>query len=230
MGILRGLCIALMITSAAAASACGGDAGSSSSDGAGGTGTGSSTGAAPFTDACQELCKKRNELGCGQVVDCSAAECPTVGTTFAPWCDGALNKLIDCMAAEPASSFECDMKSGDLDLKDGFCTGENEGYVGCLYEGPPEGLPDLSGACVEMCGKMSKLACAAADCVEQCNADLEPAAMCNGAFGIAVSCISKQAEADFGCTDDMPPEAELRGQACAAEAFLIVACQLASQP
>ncbi|WP_050435233.1 hypothetical protein [Chondromyces crocatus] len=196
--------------------------GTTTSTGSGGMGGGGGEGGGGVVGpgaACEDFCDHAAELGV----------CPTESTTcqaqceafreVAPWCSAATDAVYACGASAPASSFECE--NGTPSLLDEACTTERDANLECLFEGPSEGLPDMTADCETHCAAAADLPCAAPDCVQSCLASMADAAPCNGIQAALIRCYAQQPADSYECTQQTPHP----GDACAAAAVLAFACQ-----
>jgi len=139
------------------------------------------------------------------------------------WCATLVTAATDCLAMQPASSFQCNT-SGQPAPKSGVCASELAEMQSCWYEGPPSGLPDLTQACSEACAKEAALSCADPSCASSCLAAVAPGPKCNGALAALVACAATQDASSFACDTASPPTAYLKPADCGFQQLVLYAC------
>jgi hypothetical protein len=172
--------------------------------------------------------------GCSMACAIEAAACPKTKPTVCQagceatktevaWCTPQVTVATDCLAMQPATSFQCDM-NGQAVAKAGVCETALSVAQSCWYKGPPAGLPDMSQTCSEVCGKQMGLSCADPNCVAGCQAAVMSSQKCNGAFAALITCGAKQDASSFECDTEMPPRAALKQGICEFEVLLWTGC------
>jgi hypothetical protein len=206
-----GACSASPATGAAGT---GGDTGTTHASSASGTG-GAGDDCATVCATEAKACPKTMASACTAVCEVNKSEIT--------WCTAIVTTAIDCLAKQPASSFQCDM-NGQAVAKSGVCPNETAAWASCWDNGPPGGLPDLTQACSAYCSKESGLSCADPNCTADCAKSAMSGQKCNGAFAALVACAAKQDAANFICTTGSPPLPALKPGFCAFEGLLLFNC------
>lgn len=195
-------------------------AGSSAGSGGGGGGGGGSSSASTGSGVpsnCEELCATEESLACPSATTGGCVGACESAKSAVTWCGPIVSAATDCLANEPASSFECDM-NGDPASKAGVCANELGAIGACWYEG----LPDLGQACAGVCANEAGLPCADPSCESNCTNALTQ--KCKGAFGALVLCGSKMDASSFECSMQTPAFPVPKQGVCAFELSLLIGC------
>jgi len=221
---------ALVLSLAAGASLAACSAGSTpGGTSTGGSGHGGSTGTTSSSttttstgpDDCATLCATET-MACPKTSTACVLLCE-INKAEVTWCKAIATAATDCLAKQPASSFQCDT-NGQPSAMTGVCTTEIAAMNSCWDNGPPGGLPDQTPACTGVCNKEASLSCADPNCLTTCEADVKAGAKCNGAFAAYVTCAWEQPASSFACDTEKPPRANLKAGICVWEAALLAGC------
>ena len=178
-----------------------GSGGGGGDTGTGGMGTGGS-----FPDTvCGNYCHHLSEVNpCPNDSPMCVEQCDGL-RTIAPWCGAQYDAVFTCAAQEPASSYECS-QGGNPEIKDDVCVPEQAGLYGCWYEGEPGGLPDMTADCQAYCDAAAGLACASANCLQECLDSMADAQPCNGAQAMTIRCFAQQPASAYECSSEQKPQ------------------------
>jgi hypothetical protein len=215
--------------SVAACSASGTPSGASTGGSAtGGAGTGGSTKTTTTTtttaDDCTTLCAMET-VACPMTTSACAALCEA-NKVEVTWCKAEVTAATDCLAMQPATSFQCNSSNGQPSPMSGVCSTEITAMNDCWYNGPPGGLPDQTPACMGVCSKEETATptCYDSNCVSECEAAVAAGQKCNGAVAAYVTCSWRQPASAFACDSETPMRSNLMPGYCAFEALLVSTC------
>ncbi|WP_156339212.1 hypothetical protein [Chondromyces crocatus] len=186
-----------------------GGAGGSGGDGTGGDagaggGTGGAGGEGGGTSACVGYCEYLDSL---EICDSEPGSCVASCEEqegVAPWCDPLADAYYACMIQEPASNFSC--VEGFVEHVGDACNAERSASQSCMFQGPPEGLPDMTADCQALCNGAAGLPCAPDDCVQSCLDGITASAGCRGAMAIHVHCLAREPAEAFECSGGATPQ------------------------
>jgi hypothetical protein len=200
---------------------------STGGSGAGGDTTTSST-TTTTSDDCTVLCATETKA-CPMTTTACALLCEA-NKVEVTWCKAEVTAATDCLAKQPAASFQCSAAdagaAGQPSPKAGICATEITAMNDCWYDGPPGGLPDQTPACMGVCNKemTATPSCYDTNCVSECEASVAAGQKCNGAIAAYVTCAWRQAASAFACDSESPPRSNLTPGYCTFEALLVTTC------
>lgn len=158
------------------------------------------------TPDCAGYCAKQAQVGC-KFQDSNCQKYCSSNLAITPWCESEVQSFVACAAMQPVTSYECD-SIGSAELKTGFCKNEDSARKSCQYDGPADGLPDLSADCTALCQAQAGLACAKPTCEQDCNNGLahgsDGSGACRGTYAATVHTNASLTAADWECDSNTP--------------------------
>lgn len=87
---------------------------------------------------CNELCTRTASLNCGPVEACTAG-CEQMAQF--ELCSKELSAMLECVNAQPATSFECDPQTRAPAIRDGYCDDQQNAVAQCVSKLQAKGAP-----------------------------------------------------------------------------------------